>query len=324
MKMNTLLQTVVAALALAGFGSSALAQSGASLMIKPWSEGVAGEVDTGLIIQGQSESRDAAAGDFSLQRYTATGRVRYDVADEHSPAVGFDVLHYNINSTRTGVPDELTDQSVAVGFGIGEYSGWEIGATVGGGYAGNNPYADGNGYYATANLIASRRLSETETLQIVINHNGNRGIFPDVPLPGFAYHHKLSDTFTYTAGLPFSSLTWTPTDRARLKVHYTVPFTFDVVGEYTITKAWIAHAGFYNDFNAFHVDGADGRRRIFFQQRRVEAGLRWVPCDWMRAELAGGYSFDQEFNTGWDARDQNNPIKIGDAPYMRFGLDVKF
>jgi hypothetical protein len=277
-----------------------------------------------MYYQFQSHTRDGRDDDFALQRFAAIGRFRFDVTDPHSPAIGFDVMHYNIDSTNPGLPDELTDQSAAVGFGIAKFDGWELGATVGGGYAGNNPYGDSNGFYSTANLIASRRFSETETLQVLLNYDGNRAIFPDVPLPGIAYTREVSETFSYTLGVPYSSITWRPIEPARIKVTYSFPYTFDVVGEYEVVENVTGFAGFHNDFNGFHVDGADGDRRIFFQQRRVEAGARWEPCEMFGVELAGGYSFDQEFNTGWDARDLNNPIEVSNAPYVRLGIDVKF
>lgn len=308
----------------AGFVSTVQAQSGAALMIRPWAQDSGAEVSTQTFYQFQSHTQDGRDDDFALQRFAAVGRFRFDVTDPHSPAIGFDVTHYNIDSTSPGLPDELTDQSAAVGFGIARFDGWELGATVGGGYAGNNPYGDANGFYAKADLIASRKLSDTETLQILLDYNGNRTIFPDLPLPGVAYTREVSDAFTFTFGVPYSSILWKPVQRSLIRVTYAFPYTFDVIGEYEVVENVTAFAGFHNDFSAYHIDGLDSDRRLFFQQRRLEAGVHWEPCDMFRLELAGGYSFDQEFNTGWDARDLNRPIEVSNAPYVRLGVDVKF
>ena len=322
--MHTTKLIIGAVVLAAGLVSTAQAQSGAALMIKPWTQDSAAELTTGGFYQFESHTRDGRDDDFSLQRFDATGRFRFDVTDPHSPAIGFDVTHYNIDTINPSLPDELTDQSVAVGFGLAKFDDWEVGMTVGAGYAGNNPYGDANGVYATANLIASRKLSETEHLQVLLNYHGNRTIFPDLPLPGIAYTREVSDTFTFTLGAPFSSIAWRPIERGLIKVTYSFPYTFEVVGEYEVVENVTAFAGFHNDFSAYHIDGADGDRRLFFRQRRIEAGARWQPCEMFNLELAGGYSFSQEFNTGWDARDLDNDLEISNAPYVRLGVDVKF
>ncbi|MBI1369917.1 MAG: hypothetical protein GC162_14840 [Planctomycetes bacterium] len=322
---HTPIRFIVALAAVLFLHTVAFAQSNAALMIKPWTEGQAGSVNAQFVYQGSSHTRDAARNDFSLQRYEATGRFRFNTTDEHSPAVGFNILQYQLDSPDPRLPERLSDQSFAVGFGVGKYEDWEFGLTAGVGFAGDNPYGDSNGFYAKADFIASRKINADESLQLFLNYNGNRTFLPDVPLPGVAFNHRVSDELTYTAGLPFSSIKWQPgAGPWTLRASYAIPFTVDAAVEYAVTDTLSLQASFHNDFNAFHIDRTDDHTRLFFEQRRIEAGLRWTACRNCTLDLAAGYAFSQKFSTGFDSRDLDTLLKVSNAPYARVGIDLWF
>jgi hypothetical protein len=70
-------------------------------------------------------------------------------------------------------------------------------------------------------------------------------------------------------------------------------------------------------------DGGD-TDYMFFEQRRLEAGIDWRTCEAASVVVAAGYAFDQEFSAGWDVRDTDGEIEIDAAPYLRVGVDLRF
>src|SRR5690606_6423645 len=121
----------------------------------------------------------------------ARARAALSSTDPHL-RFGFDSTYINIRSGDAALPERLVDQSLAVGFGITEFNGWEVGAVVGGGYAGNNPYADSDALYGLASLIFSYKLDDTSSVQFIAEYDGNRTLWPDMPMPGIVYNHRVS------------------------------------------------------------------------------------------------------------------------------------
>lgn len=312
------------ALGMVATGSTAEASSGAGLMLSPWQAEQQVELDADFFLQGKGDVRRSGGESIRLNTFESTGRLRLDPTDRRSPAVGYDFYQLELSHDVGGLPERLSDQSVAVGFGLTEWEGWEIGATAGFGFAGDRPYSDSDAWYAKANLIASRQLDDRSSLQLLLNYDGNRTIFPDVPLPGIAYNHELSDTFRYTAGIPYSAITWQPAQRFTLDLAYTIPYTVNATGTYDLTDSLDLFAGFYNRFRAFHQHGDVSNRRVFFRQRRIEGGVRYGRGVNWELVAAAGFAFDQELRRGWDTRDLSNPTKFSSEPYLRLGFDVSF
>lgn len=334
MRLNS--ATLLGLTILTGWAASAArAQSGAGLLLAPWKEGATAETSAFSILQGQSHTEGSAgSNDIQIWRSEASGRYRFSETNPNRLSVGFDLLQIDIDSdlptskavssSLSRLPVRLTDQSVAIGVGVYKDGDWEVGLTAGAGYAGNNPYGDGQALYGLGNLIISKKIDENQSLQFLVNYNGNRTFFPDVPLPGVVYHHKLSDTLSYSAGIPFSSIQWKPCADVQVKLAYAIPYTIDVNVDYHLCPKSVLFAGFHERFNAFHIDDRPEHERIFYRARYLEGGLRWEPCEWVTGVIAGGYTIGQEFSTGFDSRDLHDPIEVENAPYVRLGLDLKF
>ena len=172
-------------------------------------------------------------------------------------------------------------------------------------------------------MIFSYELDPDAGWQVLINYNGNRTLWPDVPLPGVAYYDRIDD-LSYTLGVPYSSATWQPLDGLTLHVNYAVPLSFNGRIGYEVIEGVELYGKLETRFNAFQLDGSPEHTRIFFRQRRAELGVDWTPCDFARFKLAGGYAFDQEFRTGFDARDLDHLVTVSDEPYVRFAIDLDF
>lgn len=328
-KMNWSLVSPVLALAvIAGtfaFASPAMAQSGASLLLAPWQDGDSVELQADGFLQNRGDVREPGGESIRINTFEASGRFRFDPNQEHSPAVGFDVYHLELDHNDAGLPERLSDQSVGVAFGITRWDDWELGATVGFGFAGDRPYSDGDAWYATGNLVASRQLDERTTLQLALNYDGNRSILPDVPLPGFAWNRRASDTLSYTLGIPYNAVRWQPLPQLTLDARHSLLYTINFTATYDVVPEKFAiYGGFYNRYNGFHINDDDRNRRVFFQQRRIETGVNFTGIERWKLTAAVGYAFDQELRRGWDVRDLSTPTKFSSEPYLKLGFDVSF
>lgn len=292
-------------------------------MIVPWEEGTHGSFHGDAYIFNGGHTDSPADNGIHLQIVDAYGRAALSTSDPHL-RFGFDATYINIDSSDPALPERLVDQSIAVGFGIGAFDGWEVGATVGVGYAGNNPFADAEALYGLANLIFSYKIDDTSSVQFLLNYDGNRTLWPDVPLPGIVYNHRVDDTLSYSVGVPYSSITWSPVDRLTLHADYALPYTFNVLAEYEVVDDWFVFGAFSSRNDAFTLDEDRDHRRLFFSQRRLEAGVRWQPSERCELLLAAGYAFDQEFEYGFDSRDLDTVRELTDEPFIRAAVAFEF
>ena len=300
------------------------AETGAGLLLKSWPEGEQAQIRAKGLFLGQSDTEGAAVTGFRMQRYDFSGRWRANAESTEGLSLGMDFTHIELHTALPALPERLVNHTMAAAFGIGFLGEGKLGVTVGGGFAGDNPYTDGDAAYGKANLVYSHELSADESFQLFLNYDGHRTFTPDIPLPGFAYNLRVDDTYRYTLGLPYTAAHWRASDQVRVDVGYYVPFTFDVVVTYEATEDLDLSLGLHNRFEAFHLSGLPEHRRLFVQQRTAEAAAHWTPCPGFDLTLAGGYAFDQEFDNGFDSRDLNTVVDVDDAPYLRFDLSVKF
>jgi hypothetical protein len=322
--MTPRLTAIVAALA---FAPVAVAQVDTGLLT-PWPDQIRGQAAGRALLFADSETDNANA-DFDLRVYEARGRYRLGDEESGSPSVGFRVKYLDIHSDDAALPPRLVDQAVGVGMGIGYFDAfgqmWQVGFTAGIGYAGNNPFADGDAVYFLGNLVAKAELDEKSELRLILNFDGNRGIFPDIPLPAIAYTRQLSDALQLTVGFPYSGLRWQIDDRLRFTAQYFFPLDGDAELAYQVHDDWTLFVGYESSYDPFWINGVENRR-LFFKQRRVEAGVRWSPGAMPAAEftVAGGYAFDQKFESGWDVRDTDTIARVDGMPYARLALSIEF
>lgn len=315
------------ALALTGltfcFCTTALAQSGSVAMLAPWPDQTSSfEIKSSALFQDKGRSRDTAF-DTQLFQYEVHGRFRLDPSEVITPTVVGRYNHIDIRSNDPALPQRLVDMHVATGWGTSLDERWRLGIVGGVGYAGDTPFDDGDAVYFTADLLLGYEFAEKQGFAFILNYDGNRSVFPDVPLPAVAYYDQSDENLQYVVGLPISSVKWKPHERWRVHADYVVPFTVNTRVEYDLTKQFELFAAFENRVRGFRLETSD-RRRLFFQQRRVEAGVRWVPSAHAELVLAGGYAFGQKFKSGWDMRDPGTVRRISDEPYLRVGLNLWF
>ena len=281
--------------------------------------------------------------DVDLSIFDARGRVLIGPPPQAGPDasspipyvddIGFAFTQFNIDTTDAALPDRLIDMSVAIGGMFGETEigadwldggPWQVGYTLGIGYAGTAPFNDGDAYYATANLFAVKPVDRDTRWLVGINYDGNRVFLPDAPLSAISYISRLNEHTTYAIGFPFSSITWKPTDKWTFDVQSLLFFSFEGKINYAVTDQLDVFAAFSRRGDAFTLSGSPDHRRLIFSQDRVELGAGLDLGNGVALTVGGGYAFAQEFDFGYDTRDPTGVRDLDDSMFIRIGLDLRF
>jgi hypothetical protein len=264
-------------------------------------------------------------GDFRMSAYEMSGRFR-EQRERLIPRLGFDLHYYDFHSNDPVIPKGLTETSFAAGVELGTYYNWRAGLTVGVGYAGDSPFGQSNAWYEKATLVVGRKLDPKTDVAVVLDYDGNRTIWPDIPIPGAAYRHEFDPTLSYTLGVPLSSVTWKPQPIPELTVEvtYLLVDSFDAKVDYSLSPHWALFGAMETRQEGFHVDGIGGHDRLFFEQRRAEAGVRWVPRKYTSLTAALGYAWGGSFSRGWSLSESDPVADDSDEPYVRLGFETRF
>ncbi len=300
----------------------AQAQVSSALILLPWEDGRQLSAANSAQLGYDGKASDGGA-DVELSRFISVGRARTGT-ERDALSMGWAVSQLEIKTDDAALPERLSAQEVALGSMLGVWDGWQVSGTLGVGYAGNTPWNDGDAWHGLASLTASRRLESGAILTLLVDYDGNRNIFPDIPLPGFTYAQRYNEQVSYMLGLPINSITWTPDDKWTLTGRWIVPLGVSLDVDYALTEQVSLFAGYRKDTTGYHIQNDDKHRRLFFEQSRAEVGARWgfIP----QATLVGavGYAFDQSFERGFDSRDTDNVRDISDEFYFRLGVNLSF
>ena len=158
----------------------------------------------------------------------------------------------------------------------------------------------------------------------VINYDGNRTIFPDIPLPGFQYTRPLDEALELAVGFPFSSVRWEPTEKLTIRGNFSFPDNLTGRIDYGYSDGIGIFAEVAARSEAFHADQLESDDRLIFRQSRAEAGVRYRVEDRVSVVAAGGWAFSQEFSVGFDVRDDDEIAELDDAPYLRTAVELRF
>ena len=298
--MSRSLHAILAGAFLLFLSTGAMAQTGALLLLRPVPEDTNFETINFAQVQAKSETDNNNA-DIQIGMYESIGRIT-EKPDRFLPRIGYNFLAMDVNSDDPAIPDHLYDMAIAGGFKLPDISDFTGGITVGVGYAGNNPFGDGNAWYAKATIVFGKKLSETEDLALLLDYDGNRTFAPELPIPGIIYRKRISDKLLAAVGFPVSSIEYTPTPDWKFELVYTAIDRFDIRANYQFIEHWSAYASYESRREAFHIEGLDAGNhdRLLYEQKRVEVGVRWDPTKAISATLGVGYAFAQEFNVGFD------------------------
>lgn len=310
-------------------GASAIAQSGPVLMLAPWQPDQIAEMRAeGFYTPTEA---DVTGADVDLSIFDAQGRVRLDPNSSYNPTLGFSFTQFNLGTSDAALPDRLVDLSIGFGgsFGgvdLGETLGgeWQLGYTIGLGYAGTSPFNDGHAWYGKATLYGVKPIDKDTRWIVALDYDGHRSFLPDVPLPAVTYFGRLSETVTYGLGFPYSTLRWTPDDVWTFEVKSALFLSLTGKVSYKVNDRLSLFAAYQKRTDVFVTSGLPDNRRLLFSQERAELGLRYELNGQADLIVAGGYAFGQEFDVGYDSRDPAGLRDLDDSGYIRAAIELRF
>jgi hypothetical protein len=316
--------------------SGAMAQTGPEVLMNDWRGAKHAEAEVSSEFYGRTNLDGGRTTSFN--RTQSEGRVA--LADlELRPAAGFEYTRIGL-SQGLSLPEHLDDLSVGVGTPLAGgdgpagawYEKWFVALTAAAGYAGDNAFGDSNALYARSSLLAGFRRPSGEVLVFDMTYDGNRDLFPDVPIPSIEYAGRLDDHLDYVAGFPLAALTWWPMGREQgtnVYLEYDFPTTLTAKATYAVTREFDTFLRYSDGTDAFHESDQPEDRRLFYEQKQVEVGIAVSP-DWgetggrVTIETAVGYSFDRRFSRGFDVRNLTTVTDVGDQFYVRAGVNFGF
>ncbi len=330
--MNTLRTLTLAAAATLAASQFAAAQTGPDLLLGGFDENRNFKTDGSLVyvFDGHTDNNDS---DIQLSILNAEGMMKLDLdnlakgwnLNRAQPRAGFEFTYLNIDSNDPALPDQFSDTSFGIGMGIGQGGKWVAGLSVALGHASANAFGDGNGWYGKADIAVGYTIDENQSIGFILDYDGNRTAFPDVPLPGFVYKRKLSDQLKLSVGFPYTDLEYKPDDKWTISLRYVLPSSGEATVEYKAAEALRIYGSVSSQSEAFHWNQlANNHDRVLFFQTRAEVGLRGTYNDQFSFMVAGGYAFAQSFEVGWDSRDTDKIAELSDEPYARIGFELNF
>ncbi|BAM03413.1 hypothetical protein [Phycisphaera mikurensis] len=306
-------------------GAPASAQVGSSIVLAPW------QGTSPLELSGQtalySTDADAPGGaSVELGSYSFQGRVRPDLEDEKKLTFGFEFDRIELDTADPVLPERLTLGAAAVGLGLGRFDaagfGWEWGATAGAGVASSDPFGDEDGSYGVGSLFAVTRPDPQSLLVVALDYDGNRTVFPDVPLPAITYTRFFSEDFSASVGVPFLGVKWTP-GRWDLSAGIFL-IQARARAAYALTEHVSLYAQYGSRTEAFHVDGTDEHRRLFYSVESVSAGAELDLVENLNLNASVGYAFNHAFESGFDARDLETVRDLDPGVFFGISLGLDF
>lgn len=312
-----------AALAATLVPSAALAQTDESLLLKPFESNQVLEAGASAIWIPRSTPGGSIGGSGMVETFS-TGRFRLSTEHELNPSLGYDFSRIQVRDRQGRIPNALSDESLALATPLGQIGDWFVAVGAGAGYAGDEAFGNPSAWYAKGQFTVGRELGPDEALVFWLDYDGNRTLFPDIPLPSFGYSRKLGEQADLLIGFPTSDITWRPNDRLKIDLSWEAPVTFGAEVELKLSDSWALEATYADDERAFHITGSRDVDRLFYKEQRIEAGVQWSPIPNVKVLGAGGLAFGRSFSSGFDDRDQDRIAQVPDRPFVRAQVEIAF
>ena len=181
-------QPLSAALCAFALVSTARAQTGPELLLKPFPENEVSDGQADGVWMRRAKQEPGETLQFS--EYESSGRVRLMPGNVASPRIGYDFDFLDS-------PDELQDHpSPVIGrvdricMPIGKYEDWVAGLTLGFGYAGDTAFERSNGWYGKAAIGIGPQVRQRRHPRHPHRLQRQPHVFPRLPPPGIRLHAR--------------------------------------------------------------------------------------------------------------------------------------
>ncbi|MGQ9589447.1 MAG: hypothetical protein ACUVYA_04035 [Planctomycetota bacterium] len=303
---------LAAVLALA---TPSLAQIGQRMVDEPWKDAPhwADTVDE-LFFFERADVEDAPDS-ARLFFWASRGRIKPE-RDSTDPlfALGYRIITMDASATDPRIDGALNDVAVSAMGCLGEpIEGWKLRLIAGMGTANDGHWRDADALYGTATADFETGIDEASSLHVGVAWDGNSGLFPDFPLPYVAYATRPSENLDVLVGTRDAAIRWKPAESLELKLDYAFPVDAGAEIGWTVAAGVGLFARYERSLSGYRIDGED-RRRIFYSQDVVVAGIRWVTY-WFDLSVGPGWAIDRDFERGFDARDLDAVAELRSGPF---------
>ncbi|MCI0631171.1 MAG: hypothetical protein L0Y44_11025 [Phycisphaerales bacterium] len=293
-------------------GNRAQAQTGLDLLTRPWEAGPhLAETFDDILFIGKGED-ERSGEDIGIFDWNSLGRIKFDKeASEPDHSLGYRLLTIGVDSDIPAFPRTLWDVALSYGTWVNRSpDDWSIGIIGGAGTANDDHFSNWEAVYGIAVLEFAKVIGSETTLHVGIDYDGNRSLFPDVPLPYAMISSRLIEDFSFRAGLPFSGFEWRAMDAVGLEVEYEFPTNVLARASWDFAPDFSVFVDYQHTTDGFHVD--DQRDRLFYDLDRASVGIHWTKRPLIDVSFGVGYAFDQEFARGFDIRSLDDVVSPSD------------
>jgi hypothetical protein len=193
---------------------------------------------------------------------------------------------------------------------------------------GDEPFRHGRDVTAQANLLYKRPAPGPEAAWLfALNFSTNRNFANYIPIPGFAYFFRPTESLRLALGVPFFTALWNPVPKAILNVSYFPLNNAQARFSYFFFGPAQAYAQVrYQTKNFLTADRVFTRERLFYEEAVVQAGLTSPVSRSLSFDLYGGVSFDRKFFFGRRTTDKQKEqvLRPNRGPFGALRLIASF
>ncbi len=234
--------------------------------------------------------------------------------------------HAWLPGTFDRLPDSLWDVRLGGQLRHDLDNGWALGGSLELGSAADRLFASADEWLVHLNVYLEIPVDDRDSWVFLLNSSNTRDFAEWIPLPGVGYRFDRGDSFRGLLGLPMTQLHYEPADLWAIDLTYVLVRTVHARVGYEADPSLELFAAFDWDAQTyFRHDRRDDDERLFYYEKRVEAGLNWKVREHALVTLAGGYAFDRFFFEGEDYDDRGDKrIDVGDGPFAQLRLNFSF
>ena len=297
--------------------ATATAQTGPSILIRPWQEEVKYAETTDRITYVPNGHVKETDGDFDVFSTESQGRIRFDPENPDPRFVlGYQADIHDFGTDDARIPEVINVVAISGGVQLGEIAeDWRVSAILGAGTANDGHWNDDNSFFGRAAVNVQYIVDETSQWNFGMDYNGNRTVFPDLPLPYVYYYSRPDPKFGYTVGFPFMSIDWLPQDQVRLEATWALPISLTGRLSYYFTEDLRVYGEYSRSTQRFHRKRDSDTRYTFYEGQQAIGAVEWAN-PYGVLTVGGGYAFEREFGRGWDSRDIDVFAEVSDEPFM--------
>ena len=305
------------------FTGATQASTGPGLVLMPFAKGKTAEINISNIILSDTKTTNDV--DVDIFQNDISARFLLNAGEANALTLGFESHHISIDTSSAILPRQLNDQSIAIGYDLGqcdENKDWSAKAIIGVGFAGNKAYQDSDAIYFKGDFIVTKKIDNMNSWVFTLNYDGNRSFMPDVPLPSITYIHA-ERNLQYGIGLPYSFVNYKFNANTNAKATFTLG-GISAKLNHKLNDKLSLYASYESITRSFMIKTHVDHDRIFFKQSRAEIGASYQVSSNLNITAGFGHVFDQEFEQGFDTRNLDLVTKLDDESYFQVGFKLAF